>query len=655
MLAEVLRHYHILRPNTPDMIELTDELVQDFELIPQGIPALYEYSERFARDRGRAKKLVNAFLNLTARHRGCVLASCLAPLILVLAYLSRPMISSMLSSVLQSISRILQGTTPRPYQPSYVTKATQTCTPIPDPSAESDSEQETVTFTLAEMVWLKSLTTDLLADQGESKIRQADMLTAIGDLEDENESLRDDVARLEMKIQQLEKQHALDENKQRKLHNERESYRLGGKDLKEKLEELQKEYNKLEDDRDEHGEMVKKLRDELEDMTVRRDELEQANGLLQIKNEELEGKAAIDKDAAAEYQETCEDLNKEVSRQERKPKKAAESFSQQEKELQEAAKETADLKAQLAAVTEASWKGLDDFESGLGTEEPKELGSAVQATGSQVGLKEDTSKSITQPMSIEQSKVEIRKLKKELDELEAVQKTPGASRNTWRGAIFEKPQGLSDNNVEEGAPLRRIQSAPLWLPLPHHDDDFDSLFDGSDFGDDNDHVLGDDNVKASDQYPNDENDHVSGDDNRDASGQDENNDDIDDRRHGGAEKVALKAYQTRQEQVGDTTPNDGQISAVPEPSPRRASPNLNVGAPPFIPTHRPTRPVPFRAMGPEDTKNPHIKKLNGELKRLTWTDKSDKSDMVEDKEGVAVAEEVIGKIVSRLPTQIRAI
>ena len=49
-LAEVLRHYHILAPNAPDMIELNDELLQEFELIPQGIPALYAYSERHAKD-----------------------------------------------------------------------------------------------------------------------------------------------------------------------------------------------------------------------------------------------------------------------------------------------------------------------------------------------------------------------------------------------------------------------------------------------------------------------------------------------------------------------------------------------------------------------------------------------------------------------------
>ena len=35
---------------------------------------------------------------------------------------------------------------------------------------------------------MKSVTTDLLRNDGEAKIRQADMLTAVGDLEDENEA-----------------------------------------------------------------------------------------------------------------------------------------------------------------------------------------------------------------------------------------------------------------------------------------------------------------------------------------------------------------------------------------------------------------------------------------------------------------------------------
>ena len=680
MLAEVLKRYHILT-NTPDMIEFNDELMEDFELIPQGIPALYEYSERIARDRRAAKNWVNAFLNLTSRHRGRLLDVSLVPLAFVAGYLSRPMISFMFSSVWETAGRIPQRTAPRRNHPSYTTKATQTNAPISDPSTESDSEQETVTFTVTEMVWINTITADLLRNQEESKIRQADMLTAIGDVEDKNESLRDNVTRLEI-------QHTLDEKNQRKLFNERESYRLGGKDLKEKWEKLQKEYNDLEDDRDELGEMVEKLGDDLKDMTVQRDELKQANGLLKIENEELETKATIDRDAAAEYEETCEDFNNDVSRQERELKAAAEEISQQKKELQEAAKETADLKARLAAVSEVSQEGLDDSESGLGTEEPKELESTVQATGSQVGVNEDTPKSSTQPMTLEQSKVEMRKLKKELDELKAVHHTSDASHDTSRGAIFEQPQGLNDNNVEEGAPLRRVQSAPLWLPPPHNDDDndddFNSLFDGSEYGDDDDHDddvgheggdegqgdqngthdSGDDSDNGSYQDETDVNEdgHDSRDNHESISDQDENHDnegdDEDDGRDGGAEKVAIGAHQNGHDHVENTTPlpediplpdtppNDEQVPVVPEPSPRRVSPNLNVAAPAFVPASHQTPPAPFRAMGPEDTRNAHIKELNVGLKRLTW---------MEDKEGVPVADNVIGKIVSRLPTRARTI
>ena len=536
VLAEVLRHYRILTPYTPDVNDLNDELLQEFELIPQGIPALYEYSERFARDR-RAKELVNTFLNLTGRHSGTSLDVRFAPIILVLVYLSRPMISSMLSSLWESTSRISRGTAPRPHHPNYVTKATQTCDSSSDHSTETDSEQQTVTFTVAEMLWMQRITSELLGNQEVSKTRQADMLTAIGDLEDANEALGDDVARLESEIRALKRQRAVDEDTKRRLSNERESYRLGGKDFKKKWEEVQKEYNDLEDDRDDCVKMIQKLQDNLEEMTVQRD-----------------------------------DLKKE---------------------------------AQLAAVREVSSEGLDAFESGLGTEESKELGSAVKAAGSQIGVKEDTPEPITQPMTLEQSKVEIRKLKKELDELKAVHNTPEPSRDTSRAAIFEQPQGLIDNNVEEGASLRRTQSAPLWLPLPDHDDTFDSLFDGSDYGDDDDQV--EDTTPLPEDVP-----------------------------------------------LPNTPPNDG-LPITPEPSPRRVSPSLNVAAPAFIPTIHPTRPSPLRAMGPEDTRNPHIKKINEGLKRQTWMEKSGEPDPVEGKKGVAIADEVIGKTVSRLPNRVRAV
>ena len=311
-----------------------------------------------------------------------------------------------------------------------------------------------------------------------------------------------------------------------------------------------------------------------------------------------------------------------------------------------------------------NWEGLDDFESSLETEEPKEEESAVQATGSQVGVEEDTSKPNIQPKTVEQREAEIRKLKKELDELQAVHR----SCDTWRGAIFEQPEGLNDNNVDEGAPLRRIQSAPLWLPLSHHGDTFDPLYDVSEYGDDDDH---DDDAGDEDRdegQSDQDAKHDSGDDNGNGSDQDENDDDDDDDgRDGGAEKVAVDAHQTPEDHSADTTPlsedtpspdtplNDGQIPVDPEASPRQALFNLNVAAPDFVPTTHPTRPVPCKAMGPEEAKNAHIKKLNEELKRRVWMEKSGKPDLVEDKEGVAAADDVLGKMISLLPTRVRVV
>ena len=87
---------------------------------------------------------------------------------------------------------------------------------------------------------------------------------------------------------------------------------------------------------------AKELRDDLDDMTVQRDNLQKANDFLLIDNEDLKTSATIDADAAQEYENACEDLEKEVS--------------QQKKELREARNETADLRAQLTAVSCVSWE-----------------------------------------------------------------------------------------------------------------------------------------------------------------------------------------------------------------------------------------------------------------------------------------------------------
>ena len=683
MLAEVLRHYHVIAPT--NAAESNHDLMQELELVPQGIPALYAYSERHVRDHGAAKELMNAFINFSRRHRGRLLDFRLLPIVCVLAYLSRPMITSALSSILESIGQDTEGTASKPPHPSYMSRATQTCGPDPNPSVESDLEPELVTFTVAEIMWLKNLATDLLANEDKAKIRQSDMLTAIGDLEDENEELKDEVTRLkkkitddtahfEARIRALENQHTEDKDNEQKFCDERGKYRRECKDLKKELEKLQKEYNDLEDDRDDCrervedlGVMAEQLKDDFEGMKTQRDDLKKANDLLVIDKEEAEAKAALDRDAVQDLEDICEDLDKEDNRQKRELQEAEKVISRQKRELQEAAKETADLKAQLAAVSAIRWEGLNDFESDPETKETKEEKSAAHATGSQDSAEEKTFKPSSQPKTVEQSEAEIRR-SKELDELMAVHNTLEPSRDTWRGAIFKLPEGLKENNVEEGAPLRRIQSAPLWLPLSHHGDNFDPLYDVSDYGDDDDHHddVGDEDHDKGQSDQDDKDD--SGDDNGNGSDPDENDDDDeDDGLDLGAEKVDIYENQPRQDPVADRTPlsedtpspdsalNNGQMRIVPDPSPRQASFNLNVGAPEFVPTMRPPRPVSSRAMGPDDAKNAHIKKLNEELKRREWMEKSGKPDLVEDKEGVAVAEDVVGKIISRLPTRVRAI
>lgn len=61
-----------------------------------------------------------------------------------------------------------------------------------------------------------------------------------------------------------------------------------------------------------------------------------------------------------------------------------------------------------------------------------------------------------------------------------------------------------------------------------------------------------------------------------------------------------------------------------------------------LPAHTPAP----KAAGPAEAKNAHIQKLNEEVKRLEWRRKSGMPDLVEDEDGVAVPDVVLGKSFS---------
>lgn len=248
--------------------------------------------------------------------------------------------------------------------------------------------------------------------------------------------------------------------------------------------------------------------------------------------------------------------------------------------------------------------------------------------------------------------------------------------------------------ADEGAPLRRVNSAPLWLPLPHHGDTFDPLYDVSDYGDDDRDDEADGEDGGEDQGHHDDKPDPG---NNDGDGPNEDDKDDDhnpaDERNGGADKVADNAdlaqenHESNLPGLSEDSPsselpqNDGQRPAdmpMLQPSPERAAFHLNGSASEFVPSVRPKRPLPpilphhqayvpsqqednssgpdhcstspprehtpaLKAAGPGKAKNEHIRKLNKEVKRLEWRRESGMPNFVEDEEGVAASDDVLGK------------
>lgn len=251
-------------------------------------------------------------------------------------------------------------------------------------------------------------------------------------------------------------------------------------------------------------------------------------------------------------------------------------------------------------------------------------------------------------------------------------------------AMFQQVEGAKTTDAEEDLPLRRVKSAPLWLPLPHHGDSFDPLYDVSDYGDDDRDDEEDGTEDPGEHQGSHDDEHHPGNNDGDGASEDDKNDDDDpdDGRNGGADKVATDADPAREDHVAnppglsdDTTSSrlplhNGQRPEdlpIPELSPRRASSTMNASAFNFVPSVRPERPVPPilphhqayiasqqsndlsahmpapKAAGPAEAKNPHVRKINEEVKRLEWRRKSGMPDLVEDEGGIPLSDEALGK------------
>ena len=491
------------------------------------------------------------------------------------------------------------------------------------------------------------------------------------------------------------------------VFKKKEVFRHGGKQLKKNLEALQAEYNVLEDGRDTWKETCEALEQQADVRAVRA--LHD-----QIASDKVDHERRIE---ALETQLGFEKTNREDAQ------KVARELRETSKKLRNELKE-ANMKHESLQI---AYNELDNMH---GAEERANEDKDEEITD----LRTELDRVEANLSALNERYIELNAERIGAAETVAVAEEEESRPNGE--AIFQKPEG-SRTISAEGAPLRRIQSAPLWLPPPHHGDTFDPLYDVSDYGDDDrDHKDGDEDRGEDPGEHGDK--HDSGNDNGNGPDEDDkrDDDDQDNGRDGGTEKVTADAYQTRKDYVADSpalsedTPSLADPQTL-EPSPQRASFRLNGSASKFVPSVRPKRPAPpilphhqayiasqhgvnssdsesssasplhnFRtysaaksgtlspeatvqgsvhnqqpfpgvydstlphhdeltehipapkAAGPEDAKNAHIQKLNEQVKRLEWMKKSGKPDLVEDREGVAGPDDVLGEKLSLASSEL---
>lgn len=389
ILTEIFKYHIVIPPAT------NPPLPQESGLnIPQGIPALFAYSQLHGNDHSPDKTVVKAFL---LHQAGNLLNLRLVVMACGLIYLSRPIIGPVLSSVWDELGHdrheLLNGD-PLPnnetmtkakleLEPKSATKDEPK--PNPDLNTYPEPESRTVSITIAELKELNDLADATQARLDAAQRLQEDMLTANCDLNDDVERLEDEVERVkkqaqddaahsDARIRALSDQIDIEKDARDTVWKERENFRLGEKELKKRLEDLQAEFNILEDGRDEcqdereklAAEIAKALSDaaatgqaqdkRIKDLESQKDkevadattaltalktqmeDLKKAYEILSIDSQAQKSAAVDDEEAMKEYQDICEDLEQEVT--------------QQKKDLQVAEDEKASLRAEIAALKE---------------------------------------------------------------------------------------------------------------------------------------------------------------------------------------------------------------------------------------------------------------------------------------------------------------
>lgn len=154
----------------------------------------------------------------------------------------------------------------------------------------------TVSMTAAELQQMHEFADRVQVRLDEYERIQSDMLNEYGNMEDEVDRLTqqagDDAAHSDARIRGLETQIEVEKDSRARFWQERERYRLGGKAVKEDLDKLQKEYNDLEDDRDEWKEKAEERQTSLVNMTTTRDNLQASVGRLETDKADLRAEIA---------------------------------------------------------------------------------------------------------------------------------------------------------------------------------------------------------------------------------------------------------------------------------------------------------------------------------------------------------------------------
>ena len=313
--------------------------------------------------------------------------------------------------------------------------------------------------------------------------------------------------------------------------------------------------------------------------------------------------------------------------------------------------EVEDLKAQLA-----------EKESGLGedaqteeAEETKEESPEADEINSPpiTPQPEDT---VPPPQIADESAETIARLRKELEDLQAEREELEDQRDTWREAFEEEELKVEELAGEKEDNERRIGDLESQLGAEKTSREEAQAPIGG---------LRDENEKLRQELQESKAQHES----LRTSYQEEERAN----EEKAAELTSLRAeYNRLQAEVtssrpGATSSLDGSAAVfVPAASPsssldESASPSLNGSASEFVPSLSHNNPFPDSiipeptpapsATGPGQARNPHIQKLNEEVKRREWREKSGMAGSAEEEEGNAGPEDVLDDMYDRQVTQ----